>query len=438
MTPLAAALALAGLAGPVTDVPLAGGDRKAYTFDLRKGDALRGSVQQRGIDVVATVRRPDGTVALEVDSPNGTDGPEPVALVARTAGAYVLEVHALTKEAPAGRFDLVVEPVRRATQADRQVAEALDLHQRAFAARNEALRLQGQGLFERSRARYRQAERGALRALSLRERVLGPGHYDVAATRQVLGLVYDEIGDYAAGERHFARALAILEALMGPGAPGLLTTQSDLGYLRLATGDYGGAEDLFARSLARREELYGAQSERLLAGLGGLAEALWRQGRLERAESVARRVLALREAARQPSPHSQVALGRILVAQGRVKEGEEACASARATLDARPGAHAGLAIPLLCLAEARLAAGDPAGAAPLADEAVRLRESAGGPVHPWVAEALALQGTVRVRRDDARGARAAWTRALEIRQRRLGPAHPAVAETRTLLRGLDM
>jgi tetratricopeptide (TPR) repeat protein len=431
---------LAGLATALErkDVPLAGGARQAHTVVLRSGDALRGSVEQRGIDVVVTVRRPGGGVVLEVDSPNGTEGPEPIAIVARAAGTYAIEVSALEPDAAPGHYDLRLDGPRPATPGDREVAEALDLHLRAFTVRNEALALMGQALYRRSSARYAEAERGAQRALALRERVLGPGHYDVAATHQVLGLVYDELGDYARGERHFARALQILEGLLGPGHPGLLTTQSDLGYLRLATGDYAGAETLFTRALTRREEIYGRESERLLAGLGGLAEALLKQGQPGRAEAVARRVLSIGEAVKRPSAGSHTSLGLILIAQGRASEAEAACQQARTAAESsRPAGRTSLASALLCLGQARAAAGDPAGAEPLLAESVRIREAAYGPDHPTLAEALTAQGRLLALRGEARQARDVLSRALRIRERRLGPAHPAVAETREALSGLD-
>jgi len=422
----------------LNDIPLAGGGRQTHEVVLRSGDALRGTVDQQGIDVVVKVRRPDGGVALEVDSPNGTEGPEPVALIATTAGTYVVEVSALDANAPAGRYHLRLEAPRAATRADREAAEALALHIRAFTARNEALALMGQARYEPSAARYAEAENWARRALELRERTLGAEHYDVAATLQVLGLVADEIGDYAEGERHFARAYRILERLLGPGHPGLLTTQSDLGYLRLATGDYAGAEALFTGALSRHEELYGRESERLLAGLGGLTEALLKQGQLERAETVARRVLAIREAVRQPSPVSLTSLGLVVLARGRTAEAEAACGQARAAAEARrDSGSTQLASSLLCLGRARHAAGDAAGAAPLLAEGVQIREAAYGPDHPSLAEALAAHGQALAAQGAAKPALARFQRALAIQQRRLGSSHPATRETAEALRALD-
>ena len=420
------------------DVPLAGGGRQTHDVVLRSGDALRGTVEQRGIDVVVKVRRPDGGVALDVDSPNGTDGPEPVALVASSAGTYVVEVSALDAQAPAGRYHLRLEAPRAATRADRDAAEALALHIRAFTARNEALAFMGQAKYQPSAARYAEAERWARRALELRERTQGAQHYDVAMTLQVLGLIADEVGDYEEGERYFARAVRIMEALLGPESPDAVGTRIDHAYLRLAAGDYAGAEALFTRGIARREELYGAQSERVLAGMGGLTEALLKQGQLERAETTARRVLAIREAVKQPSPGSLTSLGLIALARGRTGEAEDACQQARTAAEARgESGRTQVATAQLCLGRARQAAGDAAGAKTLMAEGVRIREAAYGPDHPSLAEALAQQGQVIAAQGDAKQGRDRLQRALAIQQRRLGSSHPAIRETAEALRALD-
>jgi tetratricopeptide (TPR) repeat protein len=433
----ALALLLQGLAAPVelTDRPLAGGERQSHTVALRSGDALRGQVVQRGIDVVVTVRRPGGSVAMEVDSPDGTDGPEPVALIASATGEYAVEVSALSRDAGAGRYDLRLDAVRPATRSDRAEAEALHLHLQAFAARNEGLEFLRQALFGRSAARYAAADRLGQKALRLREQVLGPNHYDVASTHQVLGLVDDEIGEYARGERHFARALEILTGLLGPDHPGLLSTQTDLGYLHLQTGDYKGAEALFARSLARREELFGPRSERLLADLGGLAEALLKQDQPARAEEMARRALGIETALNRPSPGRHASLGLILLAQERIREAEAECGQARAAAEAQgPSGRSQLSSALLCEGRVRQAAGDRPGAASLLAEALTIRESAVGPDHPVVAEVLTAQGVLLIEQGETKRARDVLQRALRIRERRLGPTIRDRRDARRLAR----
>jgi hypothetical protein len=42
-------------------------------------------VEQKGIDVAVTLFAPNGQKLAEVDSPNGTQGPEPVAWIAQAA-----------------------------------------------------------------------------------------------------------------------------------------------------------------------------------------------------------------------------------------------------------------------------------------------------------------------------------------------------------------
>jgi tetratricopeptide (TPR) repeat protein len=419
-------------------VVLRGGESRTHEVSLRRGDALVGEVLQQGIDLVVTLVGPDGATAIEVDSPNGTDGPEPVAFVATDAGTHRIQVKALEATAPPGQYALRLQPSRRGTRDDRDRVEALRLHGEAFRLRGEALALQGRGSYERSRVLYARAARDAGQALRLRTRVLGRDHYDVAATHQVLGLIDDEIGDYAAGERHFARALAIQQARFGTGHPATLATQSDLGYLRLATGDYAAAVVAFTESLGHRERLLGRDHPRLLAGLGGLAEAYLKEGDLERAEATARRDLALRETVQQPSASARVLLGRILIARGRVAEGESECAASRTALAARSdGGRTLLASALLCVAGGRLAADDPSGAAAHAAEARALREAAAGPDHPWVAEALVAEADALARQHHARDARDRLLRARRIQERRLGTAHPAYAATVARLRALD-
>ena len=94
----------------------------AYQIELAAGEFLRATVEQRGIDVVVRVFAPDGAKVAEADSPNGTQGPEPVAFVARAGGAYRLEVSALDKADAPGAYEARVEEVLTAGQYAQRVA----------------------------------------------------------------------------------------------------------------------------------------------------------------------------------------------------------------------------------------------------------------------------------------------------------------------------
>ncbi len=117
---------------------LAGGQVHLYAIALEAGQLFRASVDQRGIDVVVTVTGPDGKTVVEIDSPNGIQGPEPVSIVSESAGAYRLQVRSLEQAAPAGRYEIRVTELRAATTQDRSRVTAERLMNEATALMSKA------------------------------------------------------------------------------------------------------------------------------------------------------------------------------------------------------------------------------------------------------------------------------------------------------------
>ena len=109
-------------AGAPVERELKADEVHAYQIELAAGEFLRATVEQRGIDVVVTVFAPDGAKLAEVDSPNGSHGPEPVSFVAKSAGAYRLEVRSLEKTAAPGRYEARVDEVLTAAEYARRLA----------------------------------------------------------------------------------------------------------------------------------------------------------------------------------------------------------------------------------------------------------------------------------------------------------------------------
>lgn len=105
--------------GQAVERTLTGGQSHTYLVTLSSGQLLHVEVNQRGIDVVVTLFGPDGRQLAEVDSPNGTQGPESVWLIAETPGSYRLVVRSLEQTAAAGRYEMNVAEVRDATAQDR-------------------------------------------------------------------------------------------------------------------------------------------------------------------------------------------------------------------------------------------------------------------------------------------------------------------------------
>ncbi|MBD2752338.1 erythromycin esterase family protein [Spirosoma validum] len=97
----------------------------AYTINLSKGQFLGATVNQQGIDVLIRIFGPGGGKVAEIDSPNGDQGDEPIALEAKAAGTYRIEVSSLEKDATPGRYGISVDEILSAQVYAARVAEKL-------------------------------------------------------------------------------------------------------------------------------------------------------------------------------------------------------------------------------------------------------------------------------------------------------------------------
>src|SRR5260221_576984 len=71
-----------------------------------------------------SVFSPAGRQLGEFDSPNGTNGPEDVTLLAETSGGYRIEVAPLSGyENPSGRYEIKIVELRKATEQELQAGK---------------------------------------------------------------------------------------------------------------------------------------------------------------------------------------------------------------------------------------------------------------------------------------------------------------------------
>src|SRR6478735_10933785 len=87
--------------GLLLDGTLRGGEGRAFVIDLDAGDFLHIVVEQRGADVGVRLTGPDGTELTSIDSPNSTDGPEPLVWISSSTGTYRIDVTSLFPPADA-------------------------------------------------------------------------------------------------------------------------------------------------------------------------------------------------------------------------------------------------------------------------------------------------------------------------------------------------
>ncbi len=99
------------------------GENHVYTIRLEEGAAVLGEAVQHGIDLVIDVFGPNGKLIRTVDSPNGTEGPEPIDVTAFQAGLYKLVIHALDPAPKPGKYVMKIDRVLTAEENGPRLAE---------------------------------------------------------------------------------------------------------------------------------------------------------------------------------------------------------------------------------------------------------------------------------------------------------------------------
>lgn len=217
---------------------LAGGQTHTYPFTLNSNQLVRIKVLQQGIDVVLEWAGPDGKTLFEVDSPNGKNGIEPLAWVAKEAGQYQLRVKAPEATDPAAKYTITLTESRAATPedesrviADRGMVKA-ELLLGTFKADDL---ISARALYEDAQKRYlalgdKAAAAAALRKGAEASFAAGDIKRSLAEVDQALAL-FRELKDRPAE----ADALSVLAALYGSSSEwqkALDTVQTALPILR--------------------------------------------------------------------------------------------------------------------------------------------------------------------------------------------------------------
>ena len=237
---------------------LDGGKSHLYQITLAAGQYLHVVVDQRGIDVVATLFGPDGQKLDEVDSPNGTQGLEPVYLVAEASGNYQLEVRPLERNAAAGRYEVKIEELREATAKDRTRIAA----RRAF---SEGKNLRSKGTAESLRKSFEKFEE----ALSLFRAVGDSGGEAITLTD--MGSAYRQSGEKQRALEYYLQSLPRWREAGNQGGEAIA-----LNYIGMLYNDLGKKQealDYYHQALRRF---------RAVRGRGGEAEALFNIARYEK------------------------------------------------------------------------------------------------------------------------------------------------------------
>lgn len=221
--------------GQPVERELKGGETHTYTITAKAGDYIHIVVEQKGIDVVVTLLAPDGKEIIEVDSPNGTKGPEPLLLVLDASGAYKLDVASPDKISRAGRYEANLLEQRAGTNRDRSRIAA----DKTFA---EALAQQQKGTLVSLRGASEKFQEGLALFRSIGDR---SREADVLIN---LGIVHLNLGEHAKALDFLAAALEARRTIGDK--KGEARALSIIGVVYYSTGDHGRALEYYEKALA--------------------------------------------------------------------------------------------------------------------------------------------------------------------------------------------
>src|SRR5215831_10371881 len=156
--------------GHPIDSTLSGGDRHAYHLSIEAGQFVDITVEQRGINLIADLLRPDGSLLHSAKFIADELLPETIVIVADASGVFTVDVHAANRAAPAGAYQVRLNALRPPGPVDTLRIQAERTYERARVATSPGVLTEFPHAIDdlkAAQALYRQAEdrAGELKAL---------------------------------------------------------------------------------------------------------------------------------------------------------------------------------------------------------------------------------------------------------------------------------
>ena len=348
-----------------------------YAVTLAAGEYIGVVVEQRGINVIAEARSPDGTVVGEFDDEIAPMGREQIDLVADKTGPYALVIRTSSGVVEPGSYVIRVADRHPASADERSLQEARKL-------RAAAVRLEDQG-------RFFQAKPLLERALKIIEDVRGPEDVQAAAVAARLAGVYLRLPDNMKAEAYYQRAIATMDRTLGPQHPRTAYVRSRLAVMYQHTGQGPKAETVLRQAMEVIEKTLGQDHPLFVSCLITLGNLRDDAGDLDESEKIIRRAMAITEKIEETD---SLNYGSLLNNLGELYRQKQ----------------------------------DYVRAEDLLTRALSIGERVRGPESYYVATTLQDLGIVARERKDYETAEAYYKRALDLRTQLLGPYHPDVAQ----------
>ncbi|MBM4053178.1 MAG: tetratricopeptide repeat protein [Planctomycetes bacterium] len=143
--------------------------------------------------------------------------------------------------------------------------------------------------------RYADGIKSGQEALKIAEKTFPPGHVSIAASMNLLGILYRTYGRYAEAEPLFNKALSIYKETLGPDHSNVAYVQQELAEMYLLQDKYAEAEPFYQQSLKIYEDMYGPYHPSVINVLNRLGELYQDQKKYAEAIPVLKRALAIEE-----------------------------------------------------------------------------------------------------------------------------------------------
>jgi tetratricopeptide (TPR) repeat protein len=183
-------------AGVVLDQTIQANSLHIYQVSLKAGQYLKVVAEQRGVDVMLRLVSPDGTLLAESDSPNSTEGQEPISVIATVPGIYRIEVRPIEPDT-SGQYRIRVAALQEATTTDQKNITAERAFMEAYLNLEDKSR---QGAL----VKY-------LEALQIFQ--ADGSRYQESLTLSQIGGTYWHLGEYLKAVSFYQQALAVFREL---------------------------------------------------------------------------------------------------------------------------------------------------------------------------------------------------------------------------------
>jgi tetratricopeptide (TPR) repeat protein len=255
---------------------LAGGERHQYQIVIAEGHYIHLKVEQRGVDIVLLFNDPDGRELLQIDTPNGAEGPELLDFIASKGGKYQLVITALDKNARKGSYRVCLTELRKEQRKDAVRIAQQRILITATAAENRASELIEKG-------QHAQAEPLLQEAAMLRRTV--PKHPYLSRPLNLLASAYEAQGKNEPALRAYEELLPYLEKDTGKESAAVGFTLFKIGQFYLSQNNVAQAEPKMRRALEILDRDGGVPLESLIIAHQTLAGLYKTQKQFSSAEA---------------------------------------------------------------------------------------------------------------------------------------------------------